>query len=127
MLFYYHYDVGFVARSTLDRRGKFKKASNLNSHLRFVWGAQQIAKAEKMTYGQALIQASHNEDGSRFTMFGGNITIGDLILVNDADARMAETVITKTVPEFINDQHLGFTQHATKVRKERKKPGAIIL
>ena len=47
-------------------------------------------------------------------MFGGNIKIGDLIIVNDADARMAETVITKTVPEFINDPSLGFTQHATK-------------
>ena len=37
MLFYYHYRIGFVARSTFDRRGKFKKASNCNAHLKLVW------------------------------------------------------------------------------------------
>ena len=115
MLFYYHYDIGFVARSTWDRRGKFKKASNLNSHLRLTWGAQQISQSENIGFGQALIKASHNQDGSRFIMSGGDIGIGDLIIVNDADARMAESVIVKTVPEFLNDEFLGFTQHATKV------------
>lgn len=116
MLFYYHYDIGFVARSTYDRRGKFKKASNLNSHLRLVWGAMQVAESEKMTFEQALVQSSHNSDGSRYIMFGGPVQLGDLIIINDADARMAESVITKTVPEFMNDRFLGFTQHATKVR-----------
>jgi len=53
-------------------------------------------------------------------MFGGNVTIGDLIIVNDADARMAETVITKTVPEFLNDHFLGFTQHATKTLDDQR-------
>jgi len=120
MLFYYHYDIAFVARSTYDRRGKFKKAGNLNSHLRLAWGAEQIAEAEKISFEEALIQASHNPDGSRFTMFGGNIKIGDLIIVNDADARMAETVILKTVPEFINDPSLGFTQHATKTLNDQR-------
>ena len=120
MLFYYHYDISFVARSTYDRRGKFKKASNLNSHLRLAWGAQQLAEAENITFEEALIQASHNPDGSRFSMFGGNIKIGDLIIVNDADARMAETVIVKTVPEFINDPSLGFTQHATKTLVDQR-------
>jgi hypothetical protein len=37
--FYYHYQIGFVARSTVDRRGKFKKASNLNAHLRLTLDA----------------------------------------------------------------------------------------
>jgi hypothetical protein len=116
MLFYYHYEIGFVARSTWDRRGKFKKASNLNSHLRLSWGADQITESENMSIQEALMQASHNANGSRFTMFGNDVSIGDLILVNDADARMAESVIVKTVPEFLNDKFLGFTQHATKVR-----------
>lgn len=116
MLFYYHYDIGFVARSTIDRRGKFKKASNLNAHLRLVWGADQMSQSQNIGFGQALVQCSHNADGSRYVMFGGDVSIGDLIIVNDADARMAESVIVKTVPEFLNDQFLGFTQHATKVR-----------
>jgi hypothetical protein len=116
MLFYYHYQIGFVARSTVDRRGKFKKASNLNSHLRLVWGADQLANVEGMSFEEALIEGSHNSDGSRHVMFGNNVAIGHLIIVNDADARMAESVIMKTVPEFLNDESLGFTQHATKVR-----------
>eukprot|EP00429_Kryptoperidinium_foliaceum_P038467 CAMPEP_0176170762 /NCGR_PEP_ID=MMETSP0120_2-20121206/87419_1 /TAXON_ID=160619 /ORGANISM="Kryptoperidinium foliaceum, Strain CCMP 1326" /LENGTH=445 /DNA_ID=CAMNT_0017508571 /DNA_START=242 /DNA_END=1575 /DNA_ORIENTATION=- len=120
MLFYYHYEIGFVARTTYDRRGKFKKASNLNSHLRLVWGAQQMMEAENCTLDEALIASSHNVDGSRFTMFGGPINIGDLILVNDADARMAEKVIALTVPEFMNDQFLGFTQHATKTLNDQR-------
>mmetsp|Transcript_108151 Transcript_108151/g.161785 ORF Transcript_108151/g.161785 Transcript_108151/m.161785 type:complete len:975 (+) Transcript_108151:129-3053(+) len=120
MLFYYHYDIGFVARSTWDRRGKFKKASNLNTHLRLVWGAEQIAKTENLTFDQALIQNSHNGDGSRYTMFGNDISIGHLIIVNDADARMSEAVIFKTVPEFLNDKFLGFTQHSTKTMDDQR-------
>jgi cellulose synthase/poly-beta-1,6-N-acetylglucosamine synthase-like glycosyltransferase len=120
MLFYYHYKIGFVARSTWDRRGKFKKASNLNSHLRLVWGAEQIAASENMSLAEALVENSHNSDGSRFTMFGGDVAIGHLILINDADARMSQSVIIKTVPEFLNDKGLGFTQHATKTLDDQR-------
>ena len=139
MLFYYHSDIGFTARSTNDRRGKFKKAGNLNSHLRLAWGAEQLAdetlneyydgddgnnnknqdmeQMESQAFEEALIQVSHNPDGSRYIMFGNNVAVGDLIIVNDADARMAPSVIMKTVPEFLNDPKLGFTQHTTKVRR----------
>jgi hypothetical protein len=48
-------------------------------------------------------------------MFGNDISIGKLLVITEANSRMAEQVITKTVPEFLNDSGLGFTQHATKV------------
>jgi cellulose synthase/poly-beta-1,6-N-acetylglucosamine synthase-like glycosyltransferase len=120
MLFYYHYKIGFVARSTVDRRGKFKKASNCNSHLRLVWGAEQLVDGENMSWKEALHHESHNSDGSRYVMFGNTVSIGHLILINDADARMAESVIFKTVPEFLNDPSLGFTQHATKTMDDQR-------
>lgn len=120
MLFYYHYNIGFVARSTWDRRGKFKKASNLNTHLRLFWGAEQLAGVEQVSIEEALIENSHNEDGSRYTMFGNDVSIGHLIIVNDADARMAPSVIIKTVPEFLIDKSLGFTQHATKTLDDQR-------
>eukprot|EP00535_Pseudo-nitzschia_heimii_P002540 CAMPEP_0197177242 /NCGR_PEP_ID=MMETSP1423-20130617/2920_1 /TAXON_ID=476441 /ORGANISM="Pseudo-nitzschia heimii, Strain UNC1101" /LENGTH=971 /DNA_ID=CAMNT_0042626765 /DNA_START=206 /DNA_END=3121 /DNA_ORIENTATION=- len=126
MLYYYHNNIGFVARSTYDRRGKFKKASNLNSHLRLAWGAEQLSEADNMSFEDALIENSHNSDGSRFIMFGGDIRIGELQLINDADARMAETVIIKTVPEFLNDKHLGFTQHATKTLDDQRRESFYI-
>lgn len=124
MLFYYHYKIGFVARSTVDRRGKFKKASNLNSHLRLALGAAQSTddkdKEMAWSFDNAIHEQSHNEDGSRYIMSGGDIRVGALICVNDADARMAESVILKTVPEFLNDSTLGFTQHTTKTMKDQR-------
>lgn len=120
MLHYYHFKIGFVARSTWNRRGKFKKAGNLNSHLRLVWGAEQVAASRDLTMDEALYNIAHNDDGSRDVMFGNNINIGHLIVVNDADARMSESVIFKTVPEFLNDKFLGFTQHATKTLNEQR-------
>jgi cellulose synthase/poly-beta-1,6-N-acetylglucosamine synthase-like glycosyltransferase len=120
MLYYYHYQIGFIARSTNDRRGKFKKASNLNSHLRLALGAQQRVERENISLEQALLEEVHNEDGSQFIMFGNDIRVGHLICVNDADARMAPSVIAKTVPEFLNDKSLGFTQHATKTLEEQR-------
>eukprot|EP00977_Amphora_coffeiformis_P015377 scaffold4510_cov183-Amphora_coffeaeformis.AAC.62 len=120
MLFYYHYKIGFVARSAVDRRGKFKKASNLNSHLQLALGAAQLTDTEGMSFHEALMKESHHKDGSRFVMFGNDIKLGHLICVNDADARMAESVILKTVPEFLNDPSLGFTQHTTKTMTEQR-------
>lgn len=120
MLFYYHYNIGFVARSTIDRRGKFKKASNLNAHLQLALGADQLTESEGISFDEALMRESHHKDGSRFVMFGNDIKLGHLICVNDADARMAESVILKTVPEFLNDASLGFTQHTTKTMTEQR-------
>jgi cellulose synthase/poly-beta-1,6-N-acetylglucosamine synthase-like glycosyltransferase len=121
MLYFYHHDIGFVARSTIDRRGKFKKASNLNAHLRLALGAAQRSEHDPdISFNEAMLDEVHNEDGSRETMFGNDVRVGDLICINDADARMAETVIHKTVPEFLNDKSLGFTQHATKTMTEQR-------
>ena len=126
---------------------------NLSAHLRLVWGAEQLAsenvdlydadgnplheefdndekafqEAEAVAFEEALIEVSHNVDGSRFVMFGNNISVGDLIIVNDADARMAPSVIHKTVPEFLNDPKLGFTQHTTKVSAREKQGGTVSL
>lgn len=99
MLFYYRHNIGWVARSTIDRRGKFKKASNLNTHLRLVFGAQQMSEETKKPFPECLVRVAYNDDGSRNVMFGGNVQIGTLIVINDADARMSPQVIVKTVPE----------------------------
>jgi cellulose synthase/poly-beta-1,6-N-acetylglucosamine synthase-like glycosyltransferase len=120
MLFYYRHEIGWVSRSTIDRRGKFKKASNINTHLRLVFGAQQISQETKKPLAECLVQCAHNDDGSRHVMFGNNIMIGHLMVLNDADARMSPAVIYKTVPEFLNDNFLGFTQHTTKTLDDQR-------
>eukprot|EP00978_Attheya_sp_CCMP212_P010562 scaffold25655_cov56-Attheya_sp.AAC.1 len=120
MVFYYQNKIGFVSRSTLDRRGKFKKASNINTHLRLVFGAQNITESIGKNFEDALLEVAHNDDGSRDIMFGNNVVIGDLIVINDADARMSPSVIMTTVPEFLNNSKLGFTQHATKTMDDQR-------
>lgn len=120
MLFYYHFQIGWVSRSTIDRRGKFKKASNLNTHLRLNFGAEDLARSSGKSFEECLLEVSHSEDGARYIMFGNNVRIGHLVCVNDADARMQPPVILKTVPEFLNDQSLGFTQHATKTLDDQR-------
>jgi hypothetical protein len=42
------------------------------------------------------------------------------MVLNDADARMSAPVIYKTVPEFLNDNFLGFTQHTTKTLDDQR-------
>jgi cellulose synthase/poly-beta-1,6-N-acetylglucosamine synthase-like glycosyltransferase len=126
MLFYYHNKIGFVARSTIDRRGKFKKASNINTHLRLVFGAMQITEDSGKNFDDALLEVAHNEDGSRSVMFGGNVAIGDLVIINDSDARMSQPVIIKTVPEFLNDKTLGFTQHTTKTLDDQRNESCFL-
>eukprot|EP00542_Grammatophora_oceanica_P022123 CAMPEP_0194033988 /NCGR_PEP_ID=MMETSP0009_2-20130614/6432_1 /TAXON_ID=210454 /ORGANISM="Grammatophora oceanica, Strain CCMP 410" /LENGTH=901 /DNA_ID=CAMNT_0038674723 /DNA_START=64 /DNA_END=2769 /DNA_ORIENTATION=+ len=120
MIYYYRNNIGFVARSTIDRRGKFKKASNLNTHLRLVFGAQQMVEETNKPFLDCLMTVAHNDDGSRDVMFGNNIKIGSLVVINDADARMQPPVIYKTVPEFLNNKQLGFTQHATKTMDDQR-------
>jgi Glycosyl transferase family group 2 len=120
MLFYYHFQIGWVSRSTIDRRGKFKKASNLNTHLRLNFGAEDLSRSSGKSFEDCLLTVAHSDDGARYIMFGNNVRIGHLICVNDADARMQAPVIFKTVPEFLNDQRLGFTQHATKTLDDQR-------
>ena len=120
LLFYSKHDIGFVARSTLDRRGKFKKASNLNTHLRLAFGALQIQDEKRMTWEDAIKIASRDDHGQLIVFCSNNIQIGSLIVLNDSDSRMAVKVIQKTVPEFLNDQGLAFTQHSTKIMDEQR-------
>jgi hypothetical protein len=76
MPFYNHYDIGFVARSTIDRRGKFKQASN------FLCEAQRHRKNNgEVSMAEAHMQeGAHNDNGSRFVMYGNDVIIGDLIV-----------------------------------------------
>ena len=93
----------------------------MNTHLRLNFGPEDlVAKTGKKSFEEALLEVSHSETGARYIMFGNNVRIGHLVCVNDADARMQPQVIFKTVPEFLNDQSLGFTQHATKTLDDQR-------
>jgi cellulose synthase/poly-beta-1,6-N-acetylglucosamine synthase-like glycosyltransferase len=126
LLFYFKHDIGFVARSTLNRRGKFKKASNLNTHLRIAFGARDIQDEHMMGWNDAINLLTQDDNGQQAVFCSSNIQIGDLVVLNDSDARMAQTVIKKTVPEFLNDEALAFTQHNTKVMDEQRGKSSFL-
>ena len=126
LLFYFKHDIGFVARSTLNRRGKFKKASNLNTHLRIAFGAREIQDETMMGWDDAINLLSQDDNGQQALFCSSNIQIGSLIVLNDSDSRMARTVIKMTVPEFLNDETLAFTQHSTKVMDEQRGKSSFL-
>lgn len=120
MAYYNYYNLGFVARSTLNRRGRFKKAGNMNTHLRLAFGADQLSKTMNISFDEAVEQLSHTSYGLRTVMHGNDIEIGVVMAINDADSRMPKDIVAKTVPEFLNDDKLGFTQHATKTLEDQR-------
>ena len=85
-----------------------------------MFGARQMSEETNKAFTECLVHVAYNEDGSRNIMFGGNVKIGALTVINDADARMSAPVILKTVPEFLNDNFLGFTQHTTKTMDDQR-------
>lgn len=112
--FYHRYQIGFVARTTNNRRGKFKKAGNLNHS---IWTRNEVKNMLKMapqlTYEEALRRVTRVHPRHPFVA-EGNVQFGEFVILNDSDARMSDTIIEKTIPEFLNNAQLAFTQHTTK-------------
>lgn len=94
--FYRENNINFVARPKENRAGKFKKASNLNHSYRTI---------NKLNNGEKI------EDGTYFE--GEELNIYDLILMLDKDSQMHEDVISVTVPKFMKDENLAYTQNLT--------------
>jgi hypothetical protein len=94
--FYRANNISFVARPEKPRDGLFKKASNLNHTYRLI---------------ASLENAGIIEDGTYYE--GNSLFIGDIILLLDKDSQLNEDVISVTVPKFIKDEKLAFTQNST--------------
>ena len=95
-------------------------AGNMNAHLRLAFGADQLCKSTNISFEEAVDQLSHTHNGLRTVMSGNDIEIGEVMAINDADARMPRDIVAKTVPEFLNDDKLGFTQHSTKMLESQR-------
>jgi cellulose synthase/poly-beta-1,6-N-acetylglucosamine synthase-like glycosyltransferase len=90
------------------RPGTFKKASNLNYtwHLASTLDEKNLIDSDKKT-----IRAELKDTKFRYARFSGKIWIGELILLIDKDSITHPEVIIKTVPEFLADSRLAYTQH----------------
>lgn len=117
--FYRRNAISFVARAKpiaghepSQRRGRFKKAGNLNKTIRL---AEAIAARREMdrTDYEAALRLSLRDDDFRGVHAEGNIELGDIILMLDKDSITPRDALLLTIPEFVHDERLAYTQHKT--------------
>ncbi|MCP1109872.1 glycosyltransferase family 2 protein [Ohessyouella blattaphilus] len=105
ILFYRDFEIGFVARPTSGRTGKFKKASNLNYTYRL---AERLSEGE---YFGMLTGAGGDFEGGYYE---GDITISEIILLLDKDSGLSPGILAAVAPEFVGDEKLAYVQCATR-------------
>ena len=126
--FYADHSIGWVARpkhgeNGFLRRGKFKKASNMNFALMISCKVEerlsQISRPpgwtqsdEAQAYERAL-KAVLEEDGRAWA--DGNIRVGDYILIIDSDTRVPSDCILDAVSEMEQSPDVGIMQFSSGV------------
>jgi len=132
--FYEEHNIGWVARPGHDpegkkgepftRRGKFKKASNMNYSM---WVSTRVEEKleliergqnwtqedESAIYKTALMEAIEEDQGR--TWADGNIRMGDYILIIDSDTRVPTDCFLDAVSEMEMSQNVGILQYASGV------------
>ncbi|CAK7234592.1 hypothetical protein SCUCBS95973_008988 [Sporothrix curviconia] len=126
--FYADHSIGWVARprhgeNGFQRRGKFKKASNMNYALmvscrveaklrQYHRGPQWTQQHEARAYEHAL-RAVLAEDGRAWA--DGNIRVGDYILIIDSDTRVPADCLLDAVSEMEQSPDVGILQFSSGV------------
>lgn len=127
--FYADYNIGWTARPAhgdngFQRRGKFKKASNMNFGLRAAcqiekklariphW-KQHSTSQRSMAYWNALHEVRKESGGLIWT--DGDIRIGDYILIVDSDTRVPEDAFLDAVSEMEQSPEVAILQFSSGV------------
>ncbi|KAM3075073.1 hypothetical protein ACMFMG_007469 [Clarireedia jacksonii] len=133
--FYEEHSIGWVARPKHNpnpgegetkflRRGKFKKASNMNYALMISNKVEDLLvnldrhegwtqEDEDIYYGQALAQVLEGEEGRAWAE--GNIRIGDYILLIDSDTRVPADCLLDAASEMEQSPEVGILQYSSGV------------
>ncbi|WVQ83998.1 hypothetical protein IAT38_006143 [Cryptococcus sp. DSM 104549] len=135
--YYDRNNIGWTARPKhgkdgFIRKGRFKKASNMNFGNRLSLRVEEIMDelrptAEEMEdpnwvwsddderdiYDEALAKALEESDGIAWA--AGNIRIGELILIIDSDTRVPEDCFLDAASEFNNSPNIAIIQHESAV------------
>ncbi|CZR53718.1 uncharacterized protein PAC_03598 [Phialocephala subalpina] len=120
-------------RDGFIRRGQFKKASNMNYCLDFSIRVEdellrlisvlcnetgrsddELSVEEENTLYQKALQTIIDEDGGR-TIAGGNVRIGEIILIIDSDTRVPEDCLLLGALEMHESPEVAILQHASGV------------
>lgn len=134
--FYEEHSIGWVSRPPHNpnpkddktrqfvRKGKFKKASNMNYCLstsnKIEDKLRQIERPEGWTqqdeeaaYEECLEEVIRESDGE--TWAGGNIRMGDYILLVDSDTRVPRDCLLDAVSEMEQSPEVAIIQHTSGV------------
>ncbi|KAI1817383.1 glycosyl transferase family group 2-domain-containing protein [Poronia punctata] len=135
--FYDENNIGWVSRPKHNpkpengekpflRRGKFKKASNMNyammvsnrveeKLLRTPRSAVWTQQEEEAAYERCLAEVLEEDEGR--TMAEGNIRIGDYILIIDSDTRVPEDCLLDAVSEMEQSPQVAILQYTSGVMR----------
>lgn len=134
--FYDEHNIGWVSRpkhnpkptdaneTPFVRKGKFKKASNMNYCLMTSNKVEEKLQAvdrsptwteqdENAAYGYCLQEVMQESDGR--TWAGGNIRVGDYILLVDSDTRVPKDCLLDAVSEMEQSPEVGLIQYTSSV------------
>ncbi|KAF1931311.1 uncharacterized protein M421DRAFT_99174 [Didymella exigua CBS 183.55] len=106
------------------RRGKFKKASNMNYAMRLSVQVEEALAGmarhsqwnnndESAAYNNALKQVLENREGEAWA--DGNIRMGDYILIIDSDTRVPNDCFLEAVSEMEQSPQVAILQYASGV------------
>eukprot|EP00898_Chlorokybus_atmophyticus_P006347 jgi/Chlat1/6713/Chrsp50S06422 len=111
--YYRMHNIGFVARPAEGRKGRFKKASNMNFCLHT--SQRVMARTEQLGGVAYMGQALHDvlEESNHSFMMGGDVRVGEYILLIDSDTRIPEDCMLPSVTELMMSPEVAFTQHLT--------------
>ncbi len=130
MAYYEATDVAFVARPWpqpgvpgTERAGRFRKASNLNYSLRL---ADSLEPSEPLSEEHARFRTTLSARARALGVSRGDVRVGEFIVQLDKDSVIAPDVIVATIPEFIADPTLGYTQHSTYPTNEDRYFSAMM-
>jgi hypothetical protein len=133
--FYEEHNIGWVARpkhnpkpgdseKTFVRKGKFKKASNMNYALMVSNKVEDkllliertsdwTQEDEYAVYNQCLAQVLIDEEGRAWAE--GNIRVGDYILLIDSDTRVPSDCLLDAASEMEQSPEVGILQYSSGV------------
>ncbi|WVR04424.1 hypothetical protein IAU60_001426 [Kwoniella sp. DSM 27419] len=135
--YYDRNNIGWTARPKHNadgfiRKGRFKKASNMNFGNRLSLRVEEIMdeirpmpteeeeaewvwtdEDERQIYDEALAKALEESEGIAWA--AGNIRIGELILIIDSDTRVPEDCFLDAASEFNSSPNIAIIQHESAV------------
>jgi hypothetical protein len=130
--FYLRNGIGWVARpphsKDFQRAGKFKKASNMNFALNISccmedklkrmdrhadWSASDEGEATEWALEQTLIEEEKRNGVQAFA--GGNVRVGDYILIIDSDTRVPKDCLLDAVSELEKSPDVAILQFSSGV------------